>query len=163
MPKSTMKKLGITLEDLSRSRLTIQGLDQTTQRLVGMTPLDLIVGELKASTLFYAIDARTSYNLFLGRSWLHENGVVPSTLHQCFKYIKNEEIVKVDAIMKPFTEAESYFADAKLYLDPDNMQEVLPSKILGDHSLEQVHSIAMPKENNNEMLSKATKNEAPPS
>ncbi|KAL0434269.1 UNVERIFIED_CONTAM: hypothetical protein Slati_2761200 [Sesamum latifolium] len=31
MPKATMKKLGITLEDLSRSRLTIQGFDQGTQ------------------------------------------------------------------------------------------------------------------------------------
>ncbi|KAL0457935.1 UNVERIFIED_CONTAM: hypothetical protein Slati_0420700 [Sesamum latifolium] len=80
MPKSTMKKLGITSEDLSR------------------------------------------------RPWLHENGVVPSTLHQCFKYIKNGEIVNIDVDMKPFTEAESYFTGAKLYLDPDNMQEVLPSK-----------------------------------
>ncbi|KAL0303464.1 UNVERIFIED_CONTAM: hypothetical protein Sradi_6214500 [Sesamum radiatum] len=116
MPKTTMKKLGITSEELSRSRLTIQGFDQGTQRAVGMTWLDLIVGELKASTLFHVIDARTSYNLLLGRPWLHENGVVPSTLHQCFKYIKNGEIVKVDADMKPFTEAESYFADAKLTL-----------------------------------------------
>ncbi|KAL0420666.1 UNVERIFIED_CONTAM: hypothetical protein Slati_3089500 [Sesamum latifolium] len=97
MPKTTMKKMGITSEDLSRSRLTIQGFDQGTQRAVGMTWLDLTVGELKASTLFHVIDARTSYNLLLGRPWLHENGVVPSTLHQCFKYIKNGEIVKVDA------------------------------------------------------------------
>ncbi|KAL0461139.1 UNVERIFIED_CONTAM: hypothetical protein Slati_0001500 [Sesamum latifolium] len=125
MPRTTMKKLGITSEDLSRSRLTIQGFDQGTQRAIGMTRLDLTVGELKASTLFHIIDARTSYNLLLGKPWLHENGVVSSTLHQCFKYIKNEKIVKVDAEMKPFTEAESYFADAKLYLDPDNMQEVL--------------------------------------
>ncbi|KAL0381902.1 UNVERIFIED_CONTAM: hypothetical protein Slati_4609800, partial [Sesamum latifolium] len=51
MPKTTMKKLGITSEDLSRSRLTIQGFDQGTQRAVGMTRLDLTVGELKASTL----------------------------------------------------------------------------------------------------------------
>ncbi|KAL0461133.1 UNVERIFIED_CONTAM: hypothetical protein Slati_0000900 [Sesamum latifolium] len=59
------------------------------------------MGELKASTLFHIIDARTSYNLLLGRPWLHENGVVSSTLHQCFKYIKNGKIVKVDAEMKP--------------------------------------------------------------
>ncbi|KAL0461132.1 UNVERIFIED_CONTAM: hypothetical protein Slati_0000800 [Sesamum latifolium] len=31
MPRTTMKKLGITSEDLSRSRLTIQGFDQGTQ------------------------------------------------------------------------------------------------------------------------------------
>ncbi|KAL0378917.1 UNVERIFIED_CONTAM: hypothetical protein Sradi_3197200 [Sesamum radiatum] len=128
MPKTTMKKLGITSEELSRSRLTIQGFDQGTQRAIGMTQLNLTVGELKASTLFHIIDARTSYNLLLGRPWLHENGVVPSTLHQCFKYIKNGELIKVDADIKPFTEAESYFVDAKLYLNPDNIQEVLPSR-----------------------------------
>ncbi|KAL0378519.1 UNVERIFIED_CONTAM: hypothetical protein Sradi_3157400 [Sesamum radiatum] len=44
MPKTTMKKLGITSEDLSRSRLTIQGFDQGTQRAISMTRLDLTVG-----------------------------------------------------------------------------------------------------------------------
>ncbi|KAL0409614.1 UNVERIFIED_CONTAM: Transposon Tf2-12 polyprotein [Sesamum radiatum] len=156
-----MKKLGITSEDLSRSRLTIQSFDQGTQRAVGMTRLDLIVGELKASTLFHVIDARTSYNLLLGRPWLHENGVVPSTLHQCFKYIKNGEIVKVDADMKPFTEAESYFADAKLYLDPDNMQEVLPSRFPVAYPSEKVYPKATPIENNNEKFSEMAKDDAP--
>ncbi|KAL0411752.1 UNVERIFIED_CONTAM: hypothetical protein Slati_3764900 [Sesamum latifolium] len=161
MPKTTMKKLGITSEDLSRSRLTIQGFDQGTQRAVGMTRLDLTVGELKASTLFHVIDARTSYNLLLGRPWLYENGVVPSTLYQCFKYIKNGEIVKVDADMKPFTEAESYFADAKLYIDPENMQEVLPSRFPVGYSSEEVYPKATPIENNNEKLSETAKDEAP--
>ncbi|KAL0345812.1 UNVERIFIED_CONTAM: hypothetical protein Sradi_4412500 [Sesamum radiatum] len=91
MPKTTIKKLGITSEDLSHSRLTIQGFNQGTQRAVGMTRLDLTVGELKASTLFHVIDTRTSYKMLLGSPWLHENGVVPSTLHQFFKYIKMEK------------------------------------------------------------------------
>ncbi|KAL0345465.1 UNVERIFIED_CONTAM: hypothetical protein Sradi_4377800 [Sesamum radiatum] len=159
MPKTTMKKLGITSLDLSHSRLTIQGFNQGTQQAVGMTRLDLIVGELKSSTLFHVIDARTSYNLLLGRPWLHENGVVSSTLHQYFKYVKN--CVKVDADMKHFTEAESYFADAKLYLDPENMQEVLPSRFSIGYSSEEVHPKATPIENNNEKLSETAKNEAP--
>ncbi|KAK4397525.1 hypothetical protein Sango_1589100 [Sesamum angolense] len=112
---------------------------------------------------FHVIATRTSYNLLLERPWLHENGVVPSTVHQCFKYIKNGEIVKVDANMKSFAKAESYFADTKLYLDLDSMLEVLPLKILVDHSLEEVHPRATPIENNDEILSKAIKNEAPAS
>jgi len=35
---------------------------------------------------FYVIDVATSYNALIGRPWLHENGVVPSKLHQCIKY-----------------------------------------------------------------------------
>ncbi|XP_012830541.1 PREDICTED: uncharacterized protein LOC105951637 [Erythranthe guttata] len=125
MPKSTLKQVGIAVEDLTRSRLTIQGFNQEGQRAIGMVRLDLTIGELTASTLFHVIDARTSYHLLLGRPWLHENGVVPSTLHQCFKYLRNGELVKVDANTKPFTEAESHFADAKLYVDLDSARENL--------------------------------------
>ncbi|TMX05059.1 hypothetical protein EJD97_002722 [Solanum chilense] len=63
------------------------------------------------------MEAKTSYNLFLGRPWVHENGVVPSTLHQCMKYMKDGEVMKINANINPFTEKDSYFADAKIYLD----------------------------------------------
>ncbi|PIN00867.1 hypothetical protein CDL12_26634 [Handroanthus impetiginosus] len=122
--------IGVTVEELSRSHLTIQGFDQGSQRTIRMIRLDLTIGELIADILFHVIDARTSYHLLLGRPWLHENGVVPSTLHQCFKYSKNGEIVKVDADTKPLTESESHFADAKLYLNSDPVREVLPAKVL---------------------------------
>ncbi|KAL0355888.1 UNVERIFIED_CONTAM: hypothetical protein Sradi_4035700, partial [Sesamum radiatum] len=75
--------------------------------------------------------------------------------------IKNGEIVKVDADMKPFTEAESHFANEKLYLDPNNMQEVLPSRFPISYSSEEVHPKATPIENNNEKLSEMAKDESP--
>ncbi|KAL0440649.1 UNVERIFIED_CONTAM: hypothetical protein Sradi_0003800 [Sesamum radiatum] len=53
--------------------------------------------------------------MLLDRPWLHENGVVPSTWHQCFKYSRDRLVKKVLADDKPFTEAESHFADAKYY------------------------------------------------
>ena len=65
------------------------------------------------------IDAATSYNALIGRQWLHENGVVPSTLHQCIKYKDaSGDIVRIFADKKPFTVAESFYADAKLYFEP---------------------------------------------
>ncbi|KAG9447596.1 hypothetical protein H6P81_013724 [Aristolochia fimbriata] len=65
--------------------------------------------------LFHVIDARTSYNILLGRPWLHNNKVVPSTFHQCFKYYQDGEEKTVFADECPFTEAEASFADAKYY------------------------------------------------
>ncbi|PIN06300.1 hypothetical protein CDL12_21148 [Handroanthus impetiginosus] len=124
-----MKRLKILAKDLSRSRLTIQGFNQDGQRAIGMIRLGLMIGELKAIILFHIIDVRTSYYLLLGRSWLYANEVIPSTLHQCFKYVKDGVIMKVDADTKPFTDAESYFADAKLYFGPDSVKEVLSLKI----------------------------------
>ncbi|CAH9139057.1 unnamed protein product [Cuscuta epithymum] len=111
-----MKDLDISMDELSQSRLMIQGFNQGGQRAIGMIRLDLVIGELKASTLCHVIDAKASYNLLLGRPWIHENGVIPSTWHQCFMYEQNGVVKKVAADETPFTETETYFADAKFYL-----------------------------------------------
>ena len=79
--------------------------------------LDVTINELKARSLFHVIDSTTFYNLLLGRPWIHGNGVVPSTLHQCFKYYDGEQIKVVIADLQPFIAAESHFADAKFYHD----------------------------------------------
>ncbi|CAL8990430.1 unnamed protein product [Prunus brigantina] len=128
MPKSTMMKLGITMDELSRSRLMIQGFNQGGQRAIGMIRIELVIGDLKSNTLFHVIDAKTSYNLLLGRPWVHENGIVPSTLHQCFKFYRGG-VKKILGDVKPFTEAESYFADAKFYMDGDMVSEVIPVEV----------------------------------
>ena len=124
MPKGTMRRLGISMEELSKSRLVIQGFNQEGQRAIGMIRLDVTIDELKARPLFHVIDLKTSYNLLLGRPWIHGNGVVPSTLHQCFKYCDGKQVKVVTADLQPFTVAESHFADAKFYLDCDMTYDV---------------------------------------
>ena len=116
------------MEELSHSRLVIQGFNQGGQRAIGLIHLELIIGELKSNVLFHVIDAKTTYNMLLGRPWIHENGIVPSTLHQCFKFFQNG-IKKVDADLKPFAETEAHFADAKFYAKEDISSEVLPVEI----------------------------------
>ncbi|KAK4391401.1 hypothetical protein Sango_1917900 [Sesamum angolense] len=66
-------------------------------------------------------------HMLLGRPWLHENAVVPSTWHHCFKYCRNGIVKKVLGDNKPFTEAESHSADAKYYIEDANKgKEILP-------------------------------------
>ncbi|KAL0396391.1 UNVERIFIED_CONTAM: hypothetical protein Scaly_0087500 [Sesamum calycinum] len=67
----------------------IQGFNQGGQRAVGIIRMQLTMEDMVSSALFHVIDAKTSYNMLLGRPWLHENAVVPSTWHQCFKYCRN--------------------------------------------------------------------------
>ncbi|KAM1284926.1 hypothetical protein ACFX2J_027560 [Malus domestica] len=88
----------------------------------------MTIGELKSSTIFHVIDVRTSYGLLLGRPWIHANGVVPSTLHQCLKFYQ-EGVKVIYGDTKPFTEAKSHFADAKFYMDEDMVPEALPKEI----------------------------------
>ncbi|KAK4400663.1 hypothetical protein Sango_1172400 [Sesamum angolense] len=57
---------------------------------VGIIRMQLTMEDIVSSALFHVLDAKTSYNIFLGRPWLHENAVVPSTWHQCFKYCRND-------------------------------------------------------------------------
>ncbi|TYK02858.1 ty3-gypsy retrotransposon protein [Cucumis melo var. makuwa] len=124
MPKSTMRQLGILMEELSNSKLVIQGFNQGSKRVIGMIRLELLIGDLKASALFHAIDSRTTYKLLLGRPWIHGNGVVTWTLHQCLKFYQ-DGVKKVEADSNPFSEAESHFADAKFYLKNDGSPEVV--------------------------------------
>ncbi|KAL0388079.1 UNVERIFIED_CONTAM: hypothetical protein Sradi_2689700 [Sesamum radiatum] len=97
------------------------------ERVVGIIRIQLTMEDMVSSALFHVIDAKTSYNMLLGRLWLHENAVVPSTWHQCFKYCRNGIVKKVLGDNKPFTEVESHFADAKYYIEDANKgKEILP-------------------------------------
>ena len=118
-----MKRLKIAIKELTRSHLMIQGFNQGGQRAIGMIRLELVTGELSLKTLFHVIDAKTSYNVLLERPWLYKNGVIPSTLHQCFKFYRG--VKKLEADTKPFTKVKSYFADAKFYTKNNVIQEVL--------------------------------------
>ncbi|KAL0291158.1 UNVERIFIED_CONTAM: hypothetical protein Scaly_2647600 [Sesamum calycinum] len=105
----------------------IQGFNQGGQRVVSIVRMQLTMEDMVSSALFHIIDAKTSYNMLLGRPWLHENAVVPSTWHQCFKYCRNGIVKKVLGDNKPFTETESHFADAKCYIeDAKKGKEVFP-------------------------------------
>ena len=116
LPLRTLKRLEIPTDELANSRLMIQGFNQEGQRALGVISLDLLMDDMMSTALFHVIDAKTSYNMLLGRPWLHENGVVPSTWHQCFKYCLEGVVKRVCGDDKPFTDVEAHFADAKYYL-----------------------------------------------
>ncbi|KAL0401550.1 UNVERIFIED_CONTAM: hypothetical protein Slati_4184900 [Sesamum latifolium] len=99
LPLRILKELGIPIDELSNSRLMIQGFNQGGQRAVGIIRLQLTMEDMVSTALFHVIDAKTSYNMLLGRP------------------------------CKPFTEAESHFADAKYYIEGAKKEkEVLSSE-----------------------------------
>ncbi|WMV50419.1 hypothetical protein MTR67_043804, partial [Solanum verrucosum] len=105
--------------------MVVRQFHQGGQRSIGKIRVGFSIGNVKSNTLIHVIDAKTSYNVLLGCPWVYENGVVLSTVHQCMKYMKDGEVVKIDADINPFTETESYFVNAKFYLDfgRANMEE----------------------------------------
>ena len=83
---------------------------------------------LTSNVLFHVIDAKTTYNMLLGHPWIHGNGIVLSTSHQCFKFLQSG-IKKVNADLKPFNEIQAHFANARFYVEDDIPNEVLPVEI----------------------------------
>ena len=65
MPKTTLKRLGTDMKELTWSRLMIQGFNQGRQQAIGMIRLKFVTSELSSNTLFHVIDAKTSYNVLL--------------------------------------------------------------------------------------------------
>ncbi|KAH0755793.1 hypothetical protein KY290_026063 [Solanum tuberosum] len=116
LPIHTLKELGITTEELSESRLLIQGFNQGGQRSIGSIKLEIHMEDLRSSAWMHVIDAKTSYNILLGRPWVHENKIVSSSYYQCLKYLEDGIERKIVADDNPFTKVETHFADAKLYL-----------------------------------------------
>ncbi|XP_060200598.1 uncharacterized protein LOC132628857 [Lycium barbarum] len=112
-----VKELGISVDELSERRLMIHGFNQGGQRAIGAVKLEINMGGMCSNAWMHVIDAKTSYNILLGRPWIHENKVVPSTYHQCFKYLEDGVQKKIVADDEPFAETEAHFADAKFYLE----------------------------------------------
>jgi hypothetical protein len=118
LPLHTLKKIGYSQRDISRSNVVIHDFNQAGQEAMGMISLVLKLETFMTYVKFHIIDTATSYNALLERPWLHENKIVPSTLHQCLKY-KDPlgEVITIFTNKKPFTEAESFNADAKFYIE----------------------------------------------
>ncbi|KAL0290627.1 UNVERIFIED_CONTAM: hypothetical protein Sangu_2566300 [Sesamum angustifolium] len=67
LPLRILKELEIPIDELSNNRLMIQGFNQREQRAVGIIRIQLTMEDMVSSALFHAIDAKTSYNILLGR------------------------------------------------------------------------------------------------
>lgn len=62
------------------------------------------------------VKTRANYNILLGRRWLLDYIIVPSTLLRCFKYIDGDtEVHMVFADKRPFKGNEIYFTFAAMY------------------------------------------------
>ena len=58
----------------------IQGFNQNGQMALRKVKLELVIDGMESNALFHVIDAKTTYNMLLEGPWIHQNGVVSSTL-----------------------------------------------------------------------------------
>lgn len=105
MPYSLFKKMGNIDEDLRSYNMVLSNYEGKNSHILGVIQVDLLVGSTSRSTLFMVITSNTNYNLLIGSEWIHEIGVVPSTLHQ------RVAVWREDGIVENIEIDQSYYKD----------------------------------------------------
>ena len=73
---------------------------------MGTLMIDLQIGPATFSTLFQVLRIPASFNLLLGRPWIHVAGAIPSSLHQKVKFIHDGQVITVRSTRDIFASSE---------------------------------------------------------
>jgi hypothetical protein len=92
MPCSLFKKLGGKENELMKTNMTLSGFSGEASEAKGIVSKELTVGSKTIPTTFFVVEVKGRYNILLGRDWIHANGCVPSTLHQCVIQLIGDEV-----------------------------------------------------------------------
>ena len=73
---------------------------------MGTLEIELLIGPATFVTMFQVLRIPTSFNLLLGRPWIHRAGAIPSSLHQKVKFIHEGQVITVQSTRDMFIFAE---------------------------------------------------------
>ncbi|RVW13463.1 Transposon Ty3-G Gag-Pol polyprotein [Vitis vinifera] len=103
---ATAIALGFAPSDFGPSTQTVRAYDSTKREVMGTLMIDLQIGPATFSTLFQVLRIPTSFNLLLGRPWIHVAGAIPSSLHQKVKFIHDGQVITVRSTRDIFAASE---------------------------------------------------------
>jgi hypothetical protein len=83
MPWATFEELGYLEKELMRTNTSLSVFTCDVMEARGVLSVELTISSKTLATAFFVVDVKGWYNLLLRRDWIHANGCVPSTLHQC--------------------------------------------------------------------------------
>ncbi|XP_077251863.1 uncharacterized protein LOC143891101 [Tasmannia lanceolata] len=94
-PLSTTTAIGFCPNDFTPSYQGIMAYDNSRRDVVGNLSTTIFMADETFDVEFQVLDIKSSFNLLLGRPWLHTVGVVPSSLHQKLKFMKGSRVITV--------------------------------------------------------------------
>ena len=87
-PFRTALTIGLDMETIIPSPLTIRANDNTSRKVIGTFKAPYKIGPIETIVGFHVMDITTNYNLLLGKAWLHPNGKGGSELQMSgFEFI----------------------------------------------------------------------------
>ncbi|KAI5409974.1 hypothetical protein KIW84_055441 [Lathyrus oleraceus] len=91
--KSTLSKLSYQGAPMRYSGVIVKAFDGSRKTIIGEVDLPVKIGPSDFQITFQVMDIHPAYSCLLGRPWIHEAGVVTSTLHQKLKFVKKGKLV----------------------------------------------------------------------
>ncbi|KAJ9694546.1 hypothetical protein PVL29_010164 [Vitis rotundifolia] len=95
---------------------------------MGTLEIELLIGPTTFLILFQVLRIPTSFNILLGRLWIHRAGVIPSSLHQKVKFIHDGQVIIVQSVGDMFISSEPVLqishSDDDLFLIGFTFEEV---------------------------------------
>ncbi|XP_057246818.1 uncharacterized protein LOC104908818 [Beta vulgaris subsp. vulgaris] len=84
--RGALEDMGIDERDVIRKSTVLVGFSRESKHTMGEVTLPTFAKGVNMPTKFYVIDCPSSYNVILGRPWIHSMKVVPSLFHQSLKF-----------------------------------------------------------------------------
>jgi hypothetical protein len=116
LPVCSLTWAGYMKDDLDPTEVVICGFSNQGTSALGSITVKIQMASFSFKARFFVIDSKTSYSALLGRPWIRKYHVVPSTLHQCLKFLDSKgEQHRIAANPTPYSTHESHHADVKYY------------------------------------------------
>jgi len=96
-PVRTFHSLQLNADLIKPSSNNVRGFDNTKKDSLGEVTLEVAIAERAFFVTFELMDINTSFNLLIGRPWLHQAGAVPSTLHRMIQFVSGNQLITVHA------------------------------------------------------------------
>ncbi|RVW63637.1 Retrovirus-related Pol polyprotein from transposon 412 [Vitis vinifera] len=77
-----------------------------SETVMGTLSTHVMIGPVSYSIVFQVLRIQSSFNLLLGRPWIHEAGAIPSSLHQKVKFIHEGRIITIQSDRDIITSSE---------------------------------------------------------
>ncbi|GAV71429.1 hypothetical protein CFOL_v3_14923 [Cephalotus follicularis] len=95
MPTPSRTKNGLDPEAFLPIHHLVRAYRNTKRDVIGLVTLDCQIRGLQDRVFVHVIDISTSFNLFLGRPWLHKHKAVVLMVHEKIKMKKKGEILTI--------------------------------------------------------------------
>lgn len=100
----------IDFSEPQADKMVLKLFNEQGKRALGSFTLLLQLDGWKIEKKFHIIEINTSFNVLLGKPQIHENNMVPSSLHQYFKFVRSglEYFIKGDLMSFSIHEINIY-------------------------------------------------------